>query len=85
MVDNHVVVTEGWLEQLVGLASIRVTTETNGETNARISTTEGTQNTELGEAKDGQFRGVRDAYPGRNITVIDLAPAEHRGNGEDGV
>jgi glycosyltransferase involved in cell wall biosynthesis len=74
LLNNDVVVTDGWVEQLVGLVSIRGgTTENNGgENHIRVCTTESTEDTEFEEGKGGQFREVKDAYLGRNITVIDL-------------
>ncbi len=37
-------------------------------------TTESTEDTEFEEGAEGQYTEVKDAYPGRDITVIDLAP-----------
>ena len=72
MLNNDAVVTEGWLEQLVGVASIRVASGSGTGTNAGMFTTEFTENTEGAEAR--QFRELKNEYPGRDITVIDLAP-----------
>ena len=47
LLNNDVVVTEGWLGQLIGLASVVVTTESVGKTNLRVFTTEITESTEL--------------------------------------
>jgi glycosyltransferase involved in cell wall biosynthesis len=63
LLNNDVVVTEGWLNQLVGLASIKAPAE-------------------RGEAPAGAsgVSEVRNAYPGENITVIDLNPGRESGN-----
>ena len=73
LLNNDVVVTDGWVEQLVGLVSIRGRTESDErEKHVRLFTTESTEDTEFEEGKGDQFREVKDAYPGRDITVIDL-------------
>ncbi len=56
----------------MGLASIRFTSESSTKTNSRMFTTEFTENTE--GASGSKFGELRSEYPGRNITVIDLAP-----------
>ena len=105
LLNNDVVVTEGWLSQLIGLACIAPTAEVGRGTDGSIYDTESSEVTEIGRegqtacggeqetdrrvvtAKDGKsakfgkedrrrFREVTDAYPGRNITVIDLALEE---------
>ncbi len=77
MLNNNAVVTEGWLEQLLGVASIRVTGGSGKGTNLRMFTTEFTENTESAEAR--QFKELKNEYPGRDITVIDLAPGSKIG------
>jgi GT2 family glycosyltransferase len=77
MLNNDAVVTEGWLEQLLGVASIRVTGGSGKGTNLRMFTTEFTENTESAEAR--QFKELKNEYPGRDITVIDLAPGSKIG------
>ena len=42
--------------------------------NQKMFTTEGTEYTEFEAVKRGEFMDVKDAHPGRNIGVIDLAP-----------
>ena len=87
LLNNDVVVTDGWLGQLIGLASTAVTTE-NGGDGGRIDwnakndsngthrefTTESTEITQNNADEGERSSEVTDAYPGRNITVIDLAP-----------
>jgi glycosyltransferase involved in cell wall biosynthesis len=106
LLNNDVVVTEGWLSQLIGLASVAPTTEMSREANQGVSTTEHTETTESrregqagcgGECEterrvltaknakrakfrkgnQGGFTEVDNAYPGRNVNVIDLAEAKH--------
>jgi hypothetical protein len=76
MLNNDAVVTEAWLEQLVAVTSIRVTSGSRTGTNSRMFTTEFTENTEGAEAR--RFRGLKNEYPGREITVNDLAPESIR-------
>jgi glycosyltransferase involved in cell wall biosynthesis len=76
ILNNDAVVMDGWLEQLGDLASIRVTSESRNGTTSRMFTTEFTENTEGAEAR--RFRGLKNEYPGREITVNDLAPESIR-------
>jgi hypothetical protein len=76
MLNNDAVVTEAWLEQLVAVTSIRVTSGSRTGTNSRMFTTEFTENTEGAEAR--RFRGLKNEYTGREITVNDLAPESIR-------
>jgi hypothetical protein len=48
LLNNDVVVTEGWLSQLIGLASVAPTTEMSREADLGVSTTEHTETTEIG-------------------------------------
>jgi glycosyltransferase involved in cell wall biosynthesis len=110
LLNNDVVVTEGWLPQLIGLASIGRTTEISREGDRGVSTTEHTESTEsrregqtgcggecetegrvltaknaksakFREGNQGRITEVDNAYPGRNVTVIDLAPEPQPGEG----
>jgi hypothetical protein len=76
ILNNDAVVMDGWLEQFVDLASIRVTSESRNGTTSRMFTTEFTENTEGAEAR--RFRELKNEYPGREITVNDLAPESIR-------
>jgi glycosyltransferase involved in cell wall biosynthesis len=110
LLNNDVVVTEGWLSQLIGLATVAPTTEMSREADQGVSTTEHAETTEnWGEGQTGcggeretegrvltaknaksakfrkgnraGFREVLNAYPGRNVSVIDLAPDGRPGEG----
>jgi hypothetical protein len=56
LLNNDVVVTEGWLSQLIGLASVAPTTEMSREADLGVSTTEHTETTEIGG--EGQRAGA---------------------------
>ena len=79
LLNNDVVVTEGWLSQLISLASIAPTTEISQEADQGVSTAEHTEATESRSQNQRRFKEVNDAYPGRNITVIDLGQEERNG------
>ncbi len=74
--NNDVVVSDGWLEQLIGLTTAKVTAEAHN-TNGSIARdngvfqenvkTEGTRSADKGSTNGST------AYPGRNVTVIDFA------------
>ncbi len=96
LLNNDVVVTEGWLGQLIGLAASGLTTdgdedegsgvgrwvvEMDGESIRKMLATEETVSTESTYENMERVREVTDAYPGRSIKVIYLAPV---GNGEKG-
>ena len=49
LLNNDVVVTDGWLAQLIGLASMAVRTEREDELHRRVFTTESTEDTEKKE------------------------------------
>jgi glycosyltransferase involved in cell wall biosynthesis len=56
LLNNDVVVPEGWLSQLIGLASVAPTTEMSREADLGVSTTERTETTEIGG--EGQRAGA---------------------------
>ena len=80
LLNNDVVVTDGWLGQLIGLARQSLPRESEGDrretgesmdTDRRVHTS--TEIAENHAEKWQRVSEVTDAYPGRNITVIDLA------------
>jgi glycosyltransferase involved in cell wall biosynthesis len=65
LLNNDVVVTEGWLSQLIGLASVAPTTEMSREANQGVSTTEHTETTESrreGQAGCGASAKLREEF-----------------------
>jgi glycosyltransferase involved in cell wall biosynthesis len=72
LLNNDVVVTEGWLEQLIALVSIAPPVR-GGKSESKASETDSTRKAQGTPTKRVGFSEVRNAYPGRNITVIDLA------------
>src|SRR5271168_3435262 len=72
MLNNDVVVTDGWLEQLIGLASV----STAGKHEIRSS------NPEMANSNSGPRES--HPYPGRNITVLDLASESQETDGRAG-
>jgi glycosyltransferase involved in cell wall biosynthesis len=81
LLNNDVVVTEGWLAQLIGLASIAPPAARGGAPAGGASGTDGIKNTREPEARAPEISEVRNAYPGRDITVIDFATGNKRGDG----
>jgi GT2 family glycosyltransferase len=79
LLNNDVVVTEGWLSQLIGLASVAPTTEMSREADQGVSTTEHTGSTESKREDQPRLKEVTGAYPGRNVTVIDLESENRNG------
>jgi glycosyltransferase involved in cell wall biosynthesis len=69
LLNNDVVVTEGWLAQLIGLASI-----------ARPAAQRGTPGVGASDRAQGVSE-VTNASARRDITVIDLATGNERGDG----
>ena len=65
MLNNDAVVTEGWLEQLVGVASIRVASGSGKGTNSRCSP-QSSQRTQRGRRRR-QFRELKNEYPGGTL------------------
>src|ERR1017187_6595766 len=63
LLNNDVVVTDGWLEQLIGLATVSSSRPKSQVPNLKP---------QMGR-EDFQSLESRP-YPGRNITVVDLAP-----------
>jgi glycosyltransferase involved in cell wall biosynthesis len=77
LLNNDVVVTDGWLDQLVALTAAKTPAEA-GE--AREFTTKGAKSangaeeTEDGKREGGPMRAAQESvYAGRNVTVTDVA------------
>ena len=74
LLNNDVVVTDGWLGRLISLASSAVSTESDLDANRRVFTTEITEITEIDTGMGERFSEGRDVYRGRDITVINAPP-----------
>ena len=94
LLNNDVVVTDGWLAQLTGLASSGLTgekdqrngrgrwaVEVEGESEPKVLIRESKDRTENTNTLMDKVSEVTDAYPGRNITVIYLSPLRNDGEG----
>jgi glycosyltransferase involved in cell wall biosynthesis len=84
LLNNDVVVTDGWLRQMIALASVAVTAERDEDTHGRVFTTESPEDTEVKALTVSQFSEVKDAYPVQKITVIDHSLGRIEGNGDNG-
>jgi glycosyltransferase involved in cell wall biosynthesis len=72
ILNNDVVVTDGWLSQLIALAEIKVGKKHEIQNSK----------SEMGAGEDGPVESR--PYLGRNITVVDLAPADGAENVVEG-